>query len=61
MDLIALRVAKLLANGTGGYDWGGLPLMVDWLGVSDVEGLMQRLAVIRSHKPARLHHDFEDA
>lgn len=61
MDLIAQRVSKLLANGTGGYDWSGLPLLVDWLGVTDVEGLLQRLAVIRTHKPGHLHHDTENA
>jgi hypothetical protein len=50
-DLMANRVASLLANGSGGFDWSGLPLLVGWLGVRDVEGLLMRLAVIRLHKP----------
>ena len=58
---MALHIAKLLANGAGGYDWSGLPLLCAWLGVDDIEGLLQRLAVIRTHRPAHLHHDHEDA
>jgi hypothetical protein len=42
-----------LANGAGGLDWAGLPLLCGWLGVADVEGLMQRLMFIRMHKPAK--------
>lgn len=43
----------LLASGAGGVDWAGLPLWAGYFGVADVQGLMQRLAVIRLHKPAR--------
>lgn len=39
----------MLSNGMGGYDWAGLPLMVEWIGVQDVEGLLARLHAIRQH------------
>lgn len=42
---------RLLANGMGGIDWQGLPLLCGWLGVQDVEGLMHRLVAIRMHNP----------
>lgn len=44
---------RLLANGMGGIDWQGLPLLCGWLGVQDVEGLMHRLVVIRMHNPEK--------
>lgn len=40
-----------LANGMGGLDWAGLPLVCAWMGVEDVDGLVQRLLVIKTHKP----------
>lgn len=57
MDEIALKVAPLLANGSGGFDWAGLPILVEWLGISDVDGLLLRLAVIRKHRPRSLTND----
>lgn len=50
-DAQAIRAFNALANGQGGLDWAGLPLVCEWLGVEDVEGLLERLAVIRAHKP----------
>lgn len=41
---------NLLANGMGGLDWAGLPLVCGWLGIEDHEGLMQRLALIKAHR-----------
>jgi hypothetical protein len=32
----------------GGVDWGGVPLMCEWLGVEDVDGLLHRLIVLKS-------------
>lgn len=50
---MALSVHNLLANGSGGIDWAGLPIVCAWLGVQDVQGLLQRLAVIKTwRKPA---------
>lgn len=48
----AFTVYRLLANGMGGLDWSGLPLLCGWLGITDVEGLMQRLALIRMYRKA---------
>lgn len=42
----------LLANGMGGLDWAGLPLVASWLGVTDLDGLLARLEVIKLHRPA---------
>lgn len=41
----------MLANGMGGLDWAGLPLVCTWLGVTDIDGLLHRIAVIKAHKP----------
>jgi hypothetical protein len=45
-----MHVFNLLADGMGGMNWSGLPLICGWLGLTDVEGLMQRLAVIKLHR-----------
>ncbi len=52
-----MAVFNLLANGMGGIDWQGLPLVCGWLGISDVEGLMERLAVIKLHRKEGRHVD----
>lgn len=49
-DLLAFRVFNLLADGMGGLRWEALPLICGWLGIDDVEGLMDRLAVIKLHR-----------
>lgn len=41
----------MLANDMGGLDWAGLPLVCTWLGVTDIDGLLHRIAVIKAHKP----------
>lgn len=41
---------QTLANGMGGIDWAGLPLVVEWLGITDIDGLLHRITVIKSHK-----------
>lgn len=50
-DLQAIRAWNFLATGAGGIDWAGLPVVVELLGVDDVEQLLERLYVIRTHKP----------
>ena len=50
-DLLAMRTWNMLANGMGGLDWAGLPLAVALFGIDDVEGLLYRLQVIKSHRP----------
>lgn len=42
-----------LANGSGGMDWAGLPTVVAWLGVADVDTLLHHLAVINAWRPPR--------
>ncbi len=49
--MVAFSAWRLLSNGMGGVDWAGLDLVVELLGVSDVEGLVRRLAVIKAHRP----------
>jgi hypothetical protein len=39
-----------LHNGQGGIDWSGLPFVAAWLGVRDVDGLLQRLVLIKNHR-----------
>jgi hypothetical protein len=45
-----MNVYSLLANGMGGVDWAGLPLVVGFLGIKDMEGLMHRISVIKLHR-----------
>lgn len=47
----ALRVAAMLANGMGGLDWSALPLACRVHAVRDVELLIERLQVIKAHRP----------
>lgn len=35
----------------GGADWSALPLACEMYDVSDVEGLIDRILVIKAHKP----------
>lgn len=50
-DDMALTVFNALANGMGGLDWAGLDFHVSLFGITDVEGLVQRLHVIKGHRP----------
>ena len=34
----------------GGLDWAGLPLMVELLGITDIDALVVRLNTIKTHK-----------
>ena len=44
------RIAyNMLANGMGGLDWAGLPIVAAVLGVDDLEMFMHRLFVIKTH------------
>lgn len=44
---------NLLANGMGGVDWAGLPYVVEHLGITDVEGIMDAILLIKTHKPPK--------
>ena len=54
---MAFRVYGLLANGMGGLDWAGLPVIAEWLGVQDMDDLLHRLAVIKAHRSAADRED----
>lgn len=47
----ALKVAAMLANGMGGFDWCALPLACRVHAVRDIELLIERLQVIKAHRP----------
>ena len=49
-DVLAMKVWNFLANGMGGLDWAGLPLAVASYGITDIDGLLHRLQVIKGHK-----------
>jgi len=48
---MAFKVVSLLKTGTGGINWAGLPLVAGWLGIEDLDGLLDRIAVIALYKP----------
>lgn len=48
---VAIKAWNLLTNGMGGIDWSGLPYVCALLGIEDVEQLIERLLVIKTHKP----------
>ena len=50
-DRLAIRAYNLLATGAGGIDLAGIAVVVEYLGIADVEDLLHRLEVIRNHKP----------
>jgi hypothetical protein len=50
-DIVASRGYALLANGMGGLDWAGVPLVAQLLGVTDFEMFLHRLTVIKLHRP----------
>ena len=41
----------MLCNGTGGIDWSGLPYAVSYLGVRDVQALIDGLLLVKAYKP----------
>lgn len=43
----------MLENGADAIDWSGLPMAVAYVGICDVEGLIQRLQIIKAHRAAR--------
>lgn len=54
LDAAAIRCWNLLSTGQGGIDLGRLDLAMEWLGLnheSDVDGLLHRLYLIRTHTP----------
>ena len=52
-QLTAVEIFNTLANGMGGLDWAGLPLMVALHQVQDVEALVRDLQTIKFHEPPK--------
>lgn len=50
-DRLAMTAWKYLSTDGGSIDFAGLPLVVELLGIDDVEGLLLRLLVIKHHAP----------
>lgn len=50
---MAIRVFNALQTDMGGIDWSGLETLVDVYGIADVDGLVERLVVIKTHKPEK--------
>jgi len=44
----------------GGIDWAGLPVVVELLGITDPEAVINRLQVIKGYQPERPHDPTED-
>lgn len=49
-DHHAIAAWNMLADGTGGINWAGLPYVTAHLGVQDVGGLVERLVTIKTHR-----------
>lgn len=45
----------MLANGMGGIDWAGLPIVADMLGITDPQALIEHLTLIKAYKPKEKH------
>lgn len=50
---MVVRAWNYLADGSGGIDWGGLPLVAELLGVDDIAALMHGLVAIKLHRPPK--------
>ncbi len=50
---MAIKAWNLLANGMGGFDYAGLPMVAEMLGFDDLDGLLHRLLVIKSHSNSK--------
>jgi hypothetical protein len=49
---MALLIFNATNNGMGGIDWqAAVDLFAPMYGVEDIEGLVERMAVIKSHIP----------
>lgn len=50
-DNTAISIYNACASGMGGIDWAGVELLAALYQVEDVEGLLERLVVIKTHTP----------
>ncbi len=47
---LACQAFAFLANGQGAIDWSGLGVVIELLGVQDVEQLLWHILTIKTHK-----------
>lgn len=52
-DRLAFRVANMTRNGMGGLDWSGVAMLAAWVGIADIDGLLNRLSVIVNYRPPK--------
>lgn len=55
----SIKAYNLLSNGMGGIDWAGLDVVVEMLGIEDVEALIEALLCIRL-RPRRSETETEE-
>jgi len=48
---MAIKVWNYLTDGNDSIDWAGLPVVCAHLGIDDPGALLDRLYVIKTHKP----------
>lgn len=48
---LAIEGFSMLANGMGGIDWAGLPMVSALLGVHDIEAFARHLMTIKAYRP----------
>lgn len=58
--MLAIRAWALLANGMGAIDWAGLAVVVELLGITDVESLIGRLQTIKTYRRRQRGEPDED-
>ena len=58
--MLAIRAWALLANGMGAIDWAGLAVVVELLGITDVEQLIGRLQTIKTYRRRQRGEPDED-
>lgn len=49
----AISAYNMLANGFGGIDWAGLPMVAALLEIEDVDALLQGIRVIKTYRKDR--------
>lgn len=50
---MAIRIFNALQDEMGGIGWSGLDALIELYGIEDRDGLLERLIVIKTHKPEK--------
>jgi len=50
-ERMAIKAWNYLADGNDSIDWAGVPFVCEHLGIDDPGALLDRLYVIKTHKP----------